>query len=176
MILAVDPGTICLGYCAVEPKNSAGRFLSDSVRLVEAGEVAAPAKLKRVERLTLIHHGLRKVFERLKPRVLVLERAYVGRGAQAAIAIGEARGLVIGLAASWKCHIHEYTANEARRLIGAGGKATKTEAQRMAARLLGRCTSFREDEGDAAVLAVAYGLGLPAPADRQIATASPSRP
>jgi crossover junction endodeoxyribonuclease RuvC len=161
MILAVDPGTIRLGYCAVEPLSSAGQFLSDRARLVDLGEIHAPAKHGRLGRLLFIRGALHKVFDRLKPRVVILERAYVGRGAQAAIAIGEARGVVIGLAAEFECHVQEYTANEARRLIGAGGGATKAEAQRIAARLLGRGTAFREDEGDAAVLAVAYGLGLP---------------
>lgn len=165
MILAVDPGTVRLGYCAVEPKSSAAQppypFLSDRCRLIELGEIVAPAKQNRLQRLAIIHSGLRSVFDNLKPRVVVLERAYVGRGAQAAIAIGEARGVVIGLAASCGCHVAEYTANEARRLIGAGGKATKAEAQRVAARLLGMGTAFKEDEGDAVVLAVAYGLNLP---------------
>jgi crossover junction endodeoxyribonuclease RuvC len=101
--------------------------------------------------------------------VVILERAYVGRGAQAAIALGEARGVVIGLAAEFRCHVQEYAANEARRLIGAGGRATKSEAQRIAGRLLGRATTFdQEDAGDAAVLAVAYAIGLPYhAADRQ---------
>lgn len=162
MILAIDPGTIRLGYCAVEPKGPAEQhppnFL-DKIRLVEMGEVSAPAKYKRLERLTSIRAKLLGVFVRLKPQVVVLERAYVGRGAQAAIALGEARGVVIGIASEFNCPVHEYTANEARRLIGAGGRATKAAAARTAARLLGRGATFREDEGDAAVLAVAHAIG-----------------
>jgi len=155
-ILAIDPGTIRLGYCAAFPVP--GSIVS-RVQLIEMGEIHAPAKLTRTERLMYILTGLRNVFNKIKPRTVVLERGYVGKGAQAAIAIGESRGTVIALAHEAGALIREYTANEARRLVGAGGAATKYEAQRIAARILGRPATFKADEGDAAVLAVACALG-----------------
>lgn len=165
-VLAIDPGTIVLGYCAIKPKGLVGKFLHDRWELVDHGEIYAAQKRVRTQRLVDIRHALRPVFDRLNPKAVVLERGYVGRGAQAAIAIGEARGVVIGLAATWDCAIVEYTANEARRLIGVGGRSRKSEARRVAASLLGHPSPFGEDEGDAAVLAVAFALGEKAGGDR----------
>jgi crossover junction endodeoxyribonuclease RuvC len=165
-ILAIDPGTIKLGYCVVRPAVTkspvrGARFLSSEYTVVEIDTIGAPEKMGRLDRLRKISNDLRKVFELHSPTVVVLERAYVGRSAQSAIALGEARGVVVGLVASKAgTQIVEYTANEARRLIGAGGHADKSPAHKVAGALLGLLAVPSPDAGDAAVLAAAYALGL----------------
>jgi Holliday junction resolvasome RuvABC endonuclease subunit len=62
-ILAIDPGTIRLGYCAIVPRSSAAQppypFLSDRAKIVELGAINAPAKHGRLDRLLSIRNGLR---------------------------------------------------------------------------------------------------------------------
>lgn len=159
--VAIDPGTVKLGYCVLKHRegNLPNKYLP--FVLVEADTCAVAAKMPRLTRIKAIHARVAALLERYPPEAVVIEKVFVGKNSSSALALAEIRGAVIG--ESFRAgveQIHEYGAAEARRLIGAGGNASKAKVQRIAAAILGGTSFETVDGGDAAVLCLAHVLGL----------------
>src|SRR5262245_16110172 len=92
-ILGIDPGTLRLGYGVVD------RLAPGRLAYVECGVISAPARDSRPERLVTIGRGLRELCQELRPHAVAIEQAFHGKNAQAALALGEARGVALFVAA-----------------------------------------------------------------------------
>jgi crossover junction endodeoxyribonuclease RuvC len=85
---------------------------------------------------------------------VTIERAFVGRNPQSALALGLARGVAMVCAARAGAEVAEVTPGEAKRAVAAGGGAAKDRVQRMVQLLLGLATPPAPDAADAAALAL----------------------
>ena len=151
VIAAIDPGTQRTGYCFLSPAGP-------RIGTVELGVIEAKGK-DRASRLCQIHDALQALFERHRPTEVVVERAYVGRNAQSALALGEARGVVLVCAARIAARIFEYTAPEAKRAVTLNGQSSKAGVQRVIQLLLGLKEPAPFDASDAAALAILHAGG-----------------
>lgn len=145
MIAAIDPGSHRVGYCFVIPRGS-------RAETVDVGTITARSKT-RWGRLREIFDALAALFDRHRPREVVVERAYVGRNAQSAIVLGEARGLALVCADRIGASVFEYTAPEAKRALTMNGQSGKAAVQRVVQLLLGLSRPLPPDAADAAALA-----------------------
>jgi crossover junction endodeoxyribonuclease RuvC len=147
-IAAVDPGTRKVGYCILERR---GR----RIRVAAVGTIQPRAKAIH-KRLKEIEASLDRLFRRHRPKHVVVERAYVGRNASAALRLGEGRGVALAAAGRANAQLFEYTAQEAKRTVTSKGRAAKSAVQRNVQLILGMKKPLDADASDAAALALCH--------------------
>jgi crossover junction endodeoxyribonuclease RuvC len=152
IVLGIDPGSVVVGFGAL-----AG--VGGTPRLVEAGAIRAPARAAVAQRLGAIRAELDSLLHRLRPSVVVVERAFVGRNIQAALRIGEGRGVVLSAAAAAGAAVVEYPPAVAKKVLIGHGGAHKEQVALMVVQLLGLAGPVRpHDASDALALALTHWM------------------
>ncbi len=128
VILGFDPGTRVVGFGALVAADG-------GPRLLVCGAIRAPAA-PVPERLAAIARDVRLLLARLRPAVVVVEKAFHARNAQSALRLGEGRGVILAEAAERGCRIVEYPPAVAKRVLGHGA-ASKGQVRAMVTALLG---------------------------------------
>jgi crossover junction endodeoxyribonuclease RuvC len=148
IILGIDPGTAALGYGIVE--RSGGRL-----RAIDYGCLETSADLTLPERLLAIHALLDDLIQLHEPAVVAVERLFFSRNAQTAIAVGQARGVVLLAAAQHGRPVREATPNEVKSAVAGFGAADKGQVARMVQLVLGMTTlPTPDDASDALAVAI----------------------
>ena len=148
IILGIDPGTAALGYGVVE--RIGGRL-----RAIDHGCLVTSPDLPMPERLLAIHGLLDDLLSLHEPAIVAVERLFFSRNAQTAIAVGQARGVVLLAAAQHGKQVREATPNEVKSAIAGYGAADKEQVQRMVQLVLGMAELPRPDDAaDALAIAV----------------------
>ena len=148
IILGIDPGTAALGYGVVE--RTGGRL-----RAIDHGCLVTSPDLPMPERLLAIHGLLDELLSLHEPAIVAVERLFFSRNAQTAIAVGQARGVVLLAAAQHGKPVREATPNEVKSAIAGYGAADKEQVQRMVQLVLGMAEVPRPDDAaDALAIAV----------------------
>jgi crossover junction endodeoxyribonuclease RuvC len=156
-LLGVDPGTQVLGWGVVDLVHA------DPV-YVECGAVVAPRGAPVPERLAYIADCLRDVIRRLAPEAAAVEKAFFGRNANAALRVGEARGVALAELARAGVSVDELTPSEVKKAVTGTGSAQKGQVQRMVAALLKRpCLPEPADAADALAIAICLAHRLAGP-------------
>lgn len=123
IILGIDPGSVVLGYGSIQ---SSGK----SAQLIEYGVIRP--KLKQADfnlRLLEIFNDLTKVFIRVKPDLVSIEKMFYHKNAQSLIKLAQARAITILVANQNKVPIIEYTPREVKKSITGRGNASKQQVQ-----------------------------------------------
>jgi crossover junction endodeoxyribonuclease RuvC len=149
-ILGIDPGTLRLGYGVIDRTGPA------RMSYVECGIISAPARKVRVERLHTIGRGLRELVEELKPDAVAMEEAFFGKNVQATIALGEARGVALFVAAECGLSIAGYPPARVKSTVVGHGRATKGQVQFLVRALLSMRKPPPEDAADALAIAICH--------------------
>jgi crossover junction endodeoxyribonuclease RuvC len=148
IILGIDPGTAALGYGIVERNGGA-------LRAIDYGCLETSPDLPMPERLLAIHALLDDLLTLHEPAVVAVERLFFSRNAQTAMAVGQARGVVLLAAAQHGKPVREATPNEVKSAIAGYGAADKEQVQRMVQLVLGMTELPRPDDAaDALAVAV----------------------
>jgi crossover junction endodeoxyribonuclease RuvC len=148
IILGIDPGTAALGYGVIE--RTGGRL-----RAIDHGCLVTSPDLPMPERLLAIHGLLDDLLALHQPAIVAVERLFFSRNAQTAIAVGQARGVVLLAAAQHSRPVREATPNEVKSAIAGYGAADKEQVQRMVQLVLGMAELPRpNDAADALAIAV----------------------
>jgi crossover junction endodeoxyribonuclease RuvC len=175
-ILGIDPGTVTVGYGCLEvaeaaPPLAAARPRGLALRasnvvasrggardatVVAAGALALGRSGVPIEqRLGRLAMLLAELLTRLRPQQVALECAFAGKSVQAALRIGEARGVVLAEASRAGVAVVQLTPARVKRCVTGHGGAGKAAVARMTQHLLGLPQPPRPfDVADA--LAVAY--------------------
>ncbi|HLE88607.1 MAG TPA: crossover junction endodeoxyribonuclease RuvC [Candidatus Limnocylindria bacterium] len=159
--LGIDPGTAICGFGVVELAD--GRL-----RLVDAGVVRTPAAESDADRLRLLHAALAALVAEHRPARVGVERLFFQRNVQTAMAVGQARGVALLVAAEAGLAVDEPTPNEVKQAICGNGAADKAQVAAMVARLLGTSLEGVADDATDA-LAVAIGCAYRAAASVRMA-------
>jgi crossover junction endodeoxyribonuclease RuvC len=130
IVLGIDPGTAAVGYGALVLRPPRPRLLACGVlRAARSEPIASRLGSLRVE--------LDALLARLRPTVVVLERAFSAKNVQSALRIGEGRGMVLAAAGSLGLRVVEYPPALAKKTIVGHGGAGKLQVARMVAADLG---------------------------------------
>jgi len=159
-VLGIDPGTLKLGWSVVDTCAESETHRVDSGCLTLGKSNASIS-----ERLHQLHIQLRQVIERFHPDVLAIESAFFGDNARSALRIGEARGVVLMMAAEFNMDVDEIPPATVKRRIAGNGRATKEQVYSMTLQHLG-CADFSpisEDESDAVAIALCHIQSLDVP-------------
>ena len=148
IILGVDPGTAALGYGIVE--RTSGRL-----RAIDYGCLVTSPDLPLPERLLAIHALLSDLIELHEPAIVAVERLFFSRNAQTAIAVGQARGVVLLAAAQHGRTVREATPSEVKSAVAGYGAADKGQVQRMVQLVCGMSElPTPDDAADALAVAI----------------------
>lgn len=148
-ILGIDPGTIRAGY---------GVIGVDGARLhhVASGVIHAPEKRPLEERLRIVYEGLVEVFDTHGPAAVAIEEVYVGKHANAALALGHGRGVALLAAAQRDIPIEPYPASVVKRTVVGRGAADKMQVAALVGAMLGLRELPGIDATDALALAITH--------------------
>jgi crossover junction endodeoxyribonuclease RuvC len=150
VVLGIDPGTLVVGYGAVEATARGPRLLA-------AGVLRPRRRAGVPERLGEIQEQLTRLLERVRPTVVVVERAFASLNIQSALRIGEGRGVALACAAAFGAEVVEMPPAVAKKALVGHGAADKSQVAKMAAAVLGlRELPQPYDASDALALALAH--------------------
>ncbi len=147
--LGIDPGTATMGYGVV-----AG---ADEPVSVAYGVLRTPSDEPMPARLLTLYDGVRALIARHRPDVLAIEQLLFGRNVTTALAVGQARGVVLLAAAQAGLPVAEYKPAQVKEAVVGYGKAEKHQMQEMV-RLLLRLpeTPHPDDAADALAVAICH--------------------
>jgi crossover junction endodeoxyribonuclease RuvC len=144
-VLAIDPGTIRMGYSVLDA--------DPRPRAEDYGVVALPSKMPIEERLYQLYTHVRNMISIFDPRVVAVEQPFVGKGERQfigpAIAVGQAQALVLIAAAGAGLPVYRYSPAQVKRAITDYGAATKEQMQQVIAATLGLSEIPPSDAADA---------------------------
>lgn len=151
IILGIDPGTATTGYGVIE--QNAGK-----IRLIEYGCILTKPKQPLEHRLKQIHEELAEIIAKFQPAEIAVEELFFSNNAKTAIAVGQARGVILLTATLHNLDVFEYTPLQVKNGICGYGGADKKQVQKMVQMLLGlKETPKPDDAADALAIAICHG-------------------
>jgi len=151
LVLGIDPGTAMTGYGLVRDRADG------SLESVEFGVIQTPAGLPAHQRLSLLYHRLTQILLPHRPDSCAVEKLFFQRNISTAIAVGQARGVVLLAVSEAGLDVFEYTPNEVKQAVVGYGSAAKKQVQEMVRALLGLPEIPRPDDAaDALAIAITH--------------------
>jgi len=150
IVLGIDPGTASTGYGVVA--NDPAR--PGRLRALDGGVIETPAGLPLERRLAAIHARACELIDEHAPTAVALEDLYFGANARSALAVGQARGVVLLAAGQRGLPCSSYTPQQVKSAVCGSGRAEKAQVQEMVQRLLS-LTALPQPDHAADALAVA---------------------
>ncbi len=129
-ILGIDPGTIVMGYGAIETKG-------DEIAMINCGALTAPARSSIGERLSYLYNQLLEVISRYQPDAVAIEQPFMGKNVKSALAIGQAQAIAILAATNQGIPTYEYTPTQVKQRVANYGASSKEQIQEMVRLQLG---------------------------------------
>lgn len=163
--LGIDPGTARLGYAVVESRGG-------QLTLVECGCVTTPSTIPMAQRLLQIYEATLGIIDRLSPTEMAVEELFFAKNVTTAVAVGQARGVALLIAAQRDLAVSEYKPMQVKQAVHGYGLATKAQVGEMV-RVLLRLDAVPtpDDAADAAAIAICHLNTLQIP---QLTPATPS--
>ena len=150
LILGIDPGTAIMGYGLVDNPD-------DVLALVEYGTITTTPDQPMPQRLRSIFRQLSSILTRFHPDALAVEELFFSRNVTTALAVGQARGIVLLAAAEADIPVFEYKPQAVKQAIVGYGRADKSQVQQMVRMLLNLDQIPRPDDAaDAIAIAVCH--------------------
>lgn len=179
-ILGIDPGTQVVGYGCLEIAlgpvaatagtvpialrasnvvRASGGSGGGDVRLLAAGVMRLGGRTADMaSRLLALARQFRAVIADCAPDELALEQAFYGKSVQAALRIGEARGVVLAEAAAAGLTVHQFAPARVKRCVTGNGASGKDAVAAMVRQFVPEART-------------ALGPGMPADATDAVAVA-----
>lgn len=129
LTLGIDPGTATTGYGLVTQQG-------DKLSYLQCGCILTSPKLTPHDRLAIIYRELKEIIKLHKPATMAVERLYFGENSKTAMAVGQARGIILLAAVECGLAVAEYTPLEVKVALTGYGKAEKKQIQQMVKILL----------------------------------------
>ena len=155
IVLGIDPGTAHTGYGVVLAR---GRRLA----AVEGGVVGTGALEPLERRLARIHARMCDLIAEHRPDALAIEELFFGQNVRTALAVGQARGVVLLSAGMAGVPCFSYTPQAVKLAVCGTGRAAKEQVQRMVGALLELPEPPEPDHAaDALAVAICHANGAP---------------
>jgi crossover junction endodeoxyribonuclease RuvC len=137
LILGIDPGTRIIGYGIIETNPKTKAIAYGAIRTQEAlpKKSACDASTLSV-RLLRSYQQILKLIKKYQPDQMAIETVFFSLDAQAAIKIGEARGVALLAAAATSTPVAEYAPTEIKKSVTGNGRADKIQVAEMVKNIL----------------------------------------
>ena len=150
VILGIDPGLAIVGWGVVDYNGSHFRVLG-------YGSIETPAGTSLEERLLMIHKGLKQIIEKYRPERMSIEELFFNTNQTTAIAVAEARGVILLCCEQHGIPISEYTPLQVKQSVVGYGRADKKQVITMVTLLLSLPAPPKPDDtADALAIAICH--------------------
>lgn len=147
-VLACDPGYDRLGLAVLEKRGGREHLLFSTCILTEKTH-ALP------DRLATIGTAFAALLAEYAPAHVAVESLFFNKNQKTAIAVAEARGVLLYLARAHACNVLEYTPQEIKVAVTGYGKSDKQQVTEMVKRLIPTVpASALDDEYDAIAVGI----------------------
>jgi len=151
LVLGIDPGTATTGYGLVRDRADG------SLESVAYGTIQTPAGIAAHQRLSVLFHRLNEILVLHRPDSCAVEKLFFQRNISTAIAVGQARGVLMLAISEAGLDMAEYTPNEVKQAVAGYGSAGKKQVQEMVRVLLALPDIPRPDDAaDALAIAITH--------------------
>jgi crossover junction endodeoxyribonuclease RuvC len=130
LALGIDPGTATTGYGLVRLTRD-GELVA-----VSFGVISTPKGETPSARLEMLYDQLRALLKKHKPDTAAVEKLFFARNVTTALAVGQARGVVLLALEQAGIETFEYTPKEVKNAVAGYGNAEKKQVQEMVRALL----------------------------------------
>jgi crossover junction endodeoxyribonuclease RuvC len=150
LILGIDPGTAIMGYGLIAQQGN-------RLKSIKYGVLRTAATLPLAARLLQIHQGLEAIIQEYQPDAVAVEELFFNKNTRTALAVGQARGVILLAAEQAGVEIAEYTPLQVKQGVVGYGRAEKKQIQEMVKMLL--CLEEipkPDDAADALAIAICH--------------------
>jgi crossover junction endodeoxyribonuclease RuvC len=147
IILGIDPGTARVGWAIVDPQHIKRESVSYGCLTTE--KLESPEK-----RLKNIYEDILRIIDTYTPDCLSVENLFFSTNVKTAIAVGEARGVILLAAGIRGIPVYSYSPNVVKQTICGSGKADKKQVQYMIKQII-KLTEVPKPDDTADALALA---------------------
>jgi crossover junction endodeoxyribonuclease RuvC len=148
LALGIDPGTATTGFGLVRLEDDG------SLVAVKYGVILTPKEASAPVRLEMLYNDLSELLREYHPDTAAVEKLFFSRNVTTALAVGQARGVVMLCMQQAGVEPFEYTPNEIKQAVAGYGGAQKKQIQEMVRALL-QLDSIPKPDDAADALAVA---------------------
>ncbi len=148
LALGIDPGTATTGYGLVRLTRD-GELVAVSYGIISTSKDSSPSA-----RLEILYDELNKLLKKNKPDTAAVEKLFFQSNVKTALAVGQARGVVMLSLQKAGIEAFEYTPNEVKQAVAGYGAADKRQVQEMVRALL-QLDSIPKPDDAADALAIA---------------------
>jgi crossover junction endodeoxyribonuclease RuvC len=149
-IIGIDPGYAIVGFGVLD-------YDRPKFGVVSYGAITTDADTEFNTRLMEIYNDTCQIFDQYKPEFMAIEKLYFTTNQKTAIAVAEARGIVLLAARQRNIEIFEYTPLQVKNSITGYGKAVKKQVQELTKNILKLPEIPKPDDtADALAIAVCH--------------------
>lgn len=151
LALGIDPGTAITGYGFVR------ELIDGGLEVAAFGVIETPVRMSSEKRLLLLYDELKKLILLHHPESCAVEKLFFYRNVTTALAVGQARGVVLLSAVQAGLRVAEYAPLEVKQAVVGYGGADKRQVQQMVRALLGLADIPKPDDAaDALAVAICH--------------------
>jgi crossover junction endodeoxyribonuclease RuvC len=108
------------------------------------------------QRLKTLALGLRDLVAEYRPQEVAIEKVFMGKNADSALKLGQARGAAITTLVLHELPVAEYAPTEIKLAVVGRGGAEKAQVQHMVSLMLGLTGKIQADAADALAVAITH--------------------
>lgn len=150
IILGIDPGYAIVGIGVLEYKGN-------KFRPIEYNAITTHASSITSLRLKKIKEDIQEYLHKYKPDAVAIEELFFNNNAKTAIAVAQARGVLVAEVAAANIPIYEYTPLQIKQAVTGYGRADKNQMQQMVKMLLNlNAIPKPDDAADALAVAICH--------------------
>lgn len=155
-IISIDPGYDKTGYAVFQSDHPS------KIELVTSGLIKTSKSDELVNRLKVISTKIATIIEQHSVDTMVMEQLFFFKNAKTVIAVAQAQGSLIALAADKRLDFHFLTPLQIKQIVTGDGHADKKSVWKMLKLQLGeKLMVAGDDESDAIACGLAYCLVTP---------------
>jgi len=150
-ILGIDPGYAIVGYGVLD-------YAKNRFSVVGYGAITTKAHTPLEERLMDIYNDTLTIIDKYKPDEISIEKLYFNTNSTTAIAVAEARGVIVLASERKGVEVIEYTPLQVKQAVTGYGRAEKHQVMEMVKSLLNLTKVPKPDDtADALAIAICHG-------------------
>lgn len=145
--LGIDPGSRRIGYGVVDAQNGTVRYVTAGIFNIKTKDDVSALEETKQE--------IDRLIKQYQPEVVAVEKIFFAKNQKTAIAVAQARGVVLLATKECGIRIKEYTPNEVKAGVAGYGFADKKAVLKMVRLILGKQDlKVIDDASDALALAI----------------------
>ena len=152
-ILGLDPGLGTTGWGLIEADGNRLRHIAN-------GQITTKTSAQLPQRLASLGEQLEALIAEHHPDSAAVEEVFVNQNPQSTLKLGQARGVVIMIAARARIGVGEFAARLVKKAVVGVGNAEKAQVHAMVARLLPGAKIAGSDAADALAVAITHAHHL----------------